>query len=185
MGLPFHFNWAQYVHPNPQFRPNNIIARIFAFTADTRGRECGVHTADSAPQKSTASASKELYRSFGTTTCIRASYRDFRDRFSNSEASTTQDLHCSDEPTKGRRKCPTPPEAIHRSLNPLPTGRRVIQNITDVNHIHLTSKTFVGGVYGYYPPIRTEARMQIDPVFAIANVHAAVAFQLGKRHEHF
>lgn len=88
-------------------------------------------------------------------------------------------------PQKGRRKRPTPPEAIHRSLNPLPTVRRVIQNITDVNHIHLPSQTFVGGIYGYYLSILAEARMQINPVFAIANVHAAVAFQLGKRHEQF
>ena len=45
--------------------------------------------------------------------------------------------------------------------------------MADVNHIHLPSQAFMGGVYRHYPSIRAEARMQINPVFTIANVHAA------------
>src|SRR5262245_50513046 len=53
----------------------------------------------------------------------------------------------------------------------LPTDRRVIQNVTDVDQIHLPSQTFVGGVNAHPPSIAAEARVQIDPVFSLKIGH--------------
>jgi hypothetical protein len=57
--------------------------------------------------------------------------------------------------------------------------------MADVNHIHLTPQTLMGSIYGDQPAIPAEPWMRVDPVFAIANVHAAVTFQFGQRHEQF
>jgi hypothetical protein len=41
---------------------------------------------------------------------------------------------------------------------------RAIQNVADVDDVHLPSQTFVGGIYGYDPAIPAEPRMQVNSV---------------------
>jgi hypothetical protein len=54
---------------------------------------------------------------------------------------------------------------------------RIIQDMADVYHIHLPSQTLVRSIDRYNPAIRAEPWMQVNPVFAIANIHATVTFQ--------
>jgi hypothetical protein len=54
-----------------------------------------------------------------------------------------------------------------RSLTRYGPGWRLIQNISNVNYIHLPSQTLVRGIYAHHPSIPTEARMQINPVFSL------------------
>src|SRR5207245_7174231 len=85
----------------------------------------------------------------------------------------------SDSETFGLRLAGTSP-----SLKSLPTFGRVVQNVTDVDYIHLPPQTFVGGINADRPSIAAEARMQIDPVLAckIGGVLSR-RFQLGQGHK--
>ena len=55
--------------------------------------------------------------------------------------------------------------------------------MANIDHVHLPSQAFVGGVYRDEPSIPAEAGMQVNPVYAVTNVHAAVTLQPGQRHE--
>ena len=59
----------------------------------------------------------------------------------------------------------------------------MIQDIANINYVHLPPQPFMGGINAYQPAIPAEPRMRVDPVLAIANVHATIAFQFGQRHK--
>jgi len=74
---------------------------------------------------------------------------------------------------------------IRRVPSRCSTVRRIVKDMADVNYIHLPPQTFMGSIYGYEPAIPAEPWMRVNPVYAIANVQAPVAFQLGERREMF
>src|SRR6266516_3086225 len=101
----------------------------------------------------------------------------------SSSAGTSLEWHSLRERTKRAKGSQTPahPKLINRLRDRWPTVRRVIQNVADVDDIHLPSQAFVGGVYGYYPSIPAEPRMQINPVYAFLGCR----FQFSERNEQF
>src|SRR5258705_9562675 len=58
-------------------------------------------------------------------------------------------------------------KASHGSLRRCSSVRRIIQDMADINDIHLPPQTFMGRIDGYHPSIAAEPWMRIDPVFAI------------------
>jgi len=87
----------------------------------------------------------------------------------SSSAGTSLEWHSFRERTKRAKGSQTPahPKLINRLRSRCPTVRRVIQNVADVDDIHLPPQAFVGGVYGYYPSVPAEPRMQINSVNAL------------------
>ena len=70
------------------------------------------------------------------------------------------------------------------SLTRRPAARRVVQDITDVNQIHLPSQALVGGVDVDHPPVPAEPRVQIDPEFSLETGDVlGRRSQLGERDE--
>jgi hypothetical protein len=55
--------------------------------------------------------------------------------------------------------------------------------MADTDDIHLATQTFMRSIYRYHSAIPAQSRMRVNPVLAVANVHAAVAFQFGQRHK--
>jgi hypothetical protein len=59
----------------------------------------------------------------------------------------------------------------------------VIQEFANIDEIHLSAETFMGSIDANQSTIPAQSRMGIDPVLAVTNVHAALALELGQRHE--
>src|SRR5436190_21594317 len=59
----------------------------------------------------------------------------------------------------------------------------MIQDSADINRVHLPSETFMRSIDAYHSAVPAEPGMSVDSILASANVHAAVIFQLGQRHE--
>ena len=52
----------------------------------------------------------------------------------------------------------------------------MIQDVADINGVHLAAQTFVGSIDAYQAAVAAEAGMRVDAVFSSANVHAALVF---------
>jgi len=52
--------------------------------------------------------------------------------------------------------------------------RRTIEDIADIDHVHLPPEAFMRSINAYHPAIPTEPGMRVDPVLAVANVHTAI-----------